>query len=128
MWRTSPVDCPPDSADFVNAVVRIDARCATSPGALLEVLKRMEARFGRGASPVRHAPRELDLDLLLFDDIVSDDADCRLPHPRAVDRRFVMVPAAEVAPEVTWPGVDRTIAEIAASLVTEETLTRIAPD
>ena len=127
LWRTSPVDCPPESGDFVNAVAVLVVD-STDSEALLKDLKAMERRYGRDAVPIRNAPRELDLDLLLFGDEKRQSDRLTLPHPRASARRFVMVPAAEVAPDWIWPGTDRSISEISESLVTGERLVRIARD
>ena len=94
------------------------------------VVTRPDRPVGRGgrltAPPVASAARELDLDLLLFGDVACRTARLTLPHPRALGRRFVMTPAAEVAPDWTWPGAAGTIAEIARALVTDETLERLA--
>ena len=124
LWRTSPVDCPPGSADFVNAVAAFLA-AAPSPEWLLSRLKALEGRYGRSAASVRNAPRELDLDLLLFGDVARRTERLTLPHPRALTRGFVMAPAAEAAPEWTWPGEGRTIADLARGLRTDETLARL---
>ena len=126
LWRTSPVDCPPGSGDFVNAVALLVVD-STAPEPLLRDLKAMERRYGRDEAPVRNAPRELDLDLLLFGDEERRSDLLMLPHPRANTRRFVMVPAAEVAPDWIWPGTGRSISEIAESLFTGERLVRISP-
>ena len=125
LWRTSPVDCPPGAARFVNAAAAFLSG-APGPEALLSDLKAMERRHGRAETPARNAPRELDLDLLLFGDVACRTARLTLPHPRALGRRFVMTPAAEVAPDWTWPGAAGTIAEIARALVTDETLEWLA--
>ena len=127
LWRTSPVDCPPGSGDFVNAVALLVVD-SVAPEALLEDLKAMERRHGRDATPIRNAPRELDLDLLLFGDEEWRSEVLTLPHPRANERRFVMVPAAEVAPDWIWPGTQRSISDIAESLVTGERLARVSTD
>lgn len=140
LWRTTPVDCPPGSKDFINAVALLVVDSA-NPEELLRDLKAMERRYGRDRTPVKNAPRELDLDLLLFfNEGVNEGADeaaddgayevreseaLTLPHPRAIERRFVMVPAAEVAPQWVWPGTGRTIAQMARSLVTDEQLHRL---
>lgn len=124
LWRTSPVDCPPGSRDFINAVAAFVAD-APSPEWLLSRLKALERRYGRTEAPVRNAPRELDLDLLLFGDVVRRTERLTLPHPRALTRGFVMTPAAEVAPDWRWPGEGRTIADLARGLSTDETLTRL---
>jgi 2-amino-4-hydroxy-6-hydroxymethyldihydropteridine diphosphokinase len=120
LWRTSPVDCPPGSGDFINAAVAFRARDGLSPEALLGALKALEVEYGRGPTPIRNAPRELDLDLLLFDDQTRDEPDFTLPHPRAVDRLFVLAPAAQVAAATVWPGTGTTVGDLLAQLQTDE--------
>ena len=124
LWRTSPVDCPPGSPDFVNAAVAFEPRAEVSPETLLDGLKALEAQYGRRPARERNAPRELDLDLLLFGGEVRDRADFVLPHPRAVNRLFVLAPAAEVLPNAIWPGTGRTIASLLAALETDERVVR----
>jgi 2-amino-4-hydroxy-6-hydroxymethyldihydropteridine diphosphokinase len=126
-WRTSPVDCPPGSDDFINAVAAFDPQPDLTPEALLEALKAIEREFGPRTPGVRNAPRALDLDLLVFGDETRATPDFVLPHPRAVQRRFVLVPAAEVAADVVWPQTGRTIGALAAALVTDEALERLPP-
>ena len=125
LWRTSPVDCPPDSSDFVNAVVGFEPRTGLTPDALLAELKALEREFGRATPWVRNAPRELDLDLLVFGDERRDGAQFVLPHPRATTRRFVLAPAAEVAPQLQWPGTSTTVAELLARLDDGERVERM---
>jgi 2-amino-4-hydroxy-6-hydroxymethyldihydropteridine diphosphokinase len=125
LWRTSPVDCPPGSADFVNAAAAFEARPGLTPESLLASLKAIEAEYGRPAERERNAPRELDLDLLLFDAERRQAPDFVLPHPRAVDRLFVLAPAAEVAAGVVWPGTGRTISALLEHLETSERVSRL---
>jgi len=125
LWRTSPVDCPPGSADFVNAVVAFEPRAGLTADDLLARLKSLERDYGRAAPTVRNAPRELDLDLLLFGAERRADALLTLPHPRAHLRRFVLAPAAEVAADLIWPGLGRTVAELLAGLDDREIATRL---
>jgi 2-amino-4-hydroxy-6-hydroxymethyldihydropteridine diphosphokinase len=127
LWRTSPVDCPPDSGDFINAAAAFEAAPGVSPEGLLAALKALEREYGRSAATVRNAPRELDLDLLLFGDETRDDVEFVLPHPRAVNRRFVLAPAAEVLPDAVWPGTGRRIACLLEALDSDETVERIDP-
>ena len=126
LWQTSPVDCPPDSADFINAAAAFEHRAGLTPEGLLQCLKALEREFGRAPNPPRNAPRELDLDLLLFDEEVRDSSTFTLPHPRAIDRLFVLAPAAEVVPDLRWPGSGRTIAELLGRLDTAERVIRLA--
>lgn len=120
LWRTSPVDCPPDSGDFINAAAAFSPVATLTPEALLAGLKKLEREYGRQRAIVRNAPRELDLDLLLYGDEVRDSDDFILPHPRAVDRRFVLAPAAEILPGALWPGTGQTIDQLLAALRSEE--------
>ena len=126
LWRTSPVDCPPGSGDFINAVVAFEPRSGLTPETLLAALKQMELEFGRATTPVRNAPRELDLDLLIFGDESRMTPQFLLPHPRATERRFVMAPAAEVAAEFRWPDTGATVAELLARIDDDATVERLA--
>lgn len=125
LWRTSPVDCPPGAGDFVNAVAAFEARPGLTPEQLLAALKAIEREFGERDAALRNAPRELDLDLLLFDDQRRDSPDFCLPHPRAAQRRFVLEPAAEVVPDAVWPGTGHTIRDLLAQLCTDERVARL---
>ena len=125
LWASRPVDCPPGSPDFVNAVVALPLAAGTEPRALLESLQRLEARAGR-VRTIRNAPRLLDLDLLLVGETRLASPELVLPHPRAQERAFVLLPAAEVAPALRWPGDGRTVAELAAAVPGRETLRRLA--
>lgn len=120
LFRTSPVNCPPGSGDFVNAAVVFEAMAELQPEALLAELKNLEQVFGRAEKYQRNAPRELDLDLLLFDQQTRDTEVFTLPHPRAVDRLFVLKPASQLLPDTIWPGMDMSIAGLLNELKTDE--------
>lgn len=120
LWRTSPVDCPPGSNDYINAAVAFEPVDDLVPEHLLDQLKLLEREFGRAPNAARNAPRELDLDLLVFGDACRSTVEFTLPHPRAVDRRFVLAPVAEVAPDLVWPGIGRTVRELLAALDSNE--------
>ena len=95
-----------DQADFVNAVAAL--RTTLAPRALLELLQAIEREHGRDRSrEQRWGPRTLDLDLLAVDGVVLDTSALQLPHPRLAERAFVLVPWAEIAPEVVVPGLGR---------------------
>ena len=127
LWRTSPVDCPPDSGDFINAAAAFTPRPDLTPEALLNALKALEREYGRAQVYQRNAPRELDLDLLLFGTQTRESVEFTLPHPRAVDRLFVLIPAAEVLPDALWPGTRSSIAELLEALESDEAVERL-PD
>ncbi len=125
LWRTSPVNCPPGSPDFINAVVAFTPEAGLTPRSLLKRLKALERAFGRGRNLIRNAPRELDLDLLVFHEICMRDKDLEIPHPRAAERRFVLAPAAEVAPALAWPGTGKTVDQLLRAIKSEEVVTRL---
>lgn len=101
-WRSAPVDaCGPD---FLNAVVALDT--ALAPLDLLDALQAIEQAHGR-ERPYRHAPRTLDLDLLLMDGLAWADERLCLPHPRLHQRAFVLRPLLELAPELSLDGPGR---------------------
>ena len=102
---------PSDQPDYVNAVARLDT--TLSPHELLAQLQQIEDRAGRERSGVRWGPRTLDLDLLLHGDARSDDERLTLPHPGIAERAFVLVPLAEIAPELILPGRDETVERLA---------------
>lgn len=95
LYLSAPVGYA-DQPDFVNAVALVEADCGARE--LLHLLQDIETRFGRVRS-FRNAPRTLDLDLIDFAGSTSDDAELTLPHPRAHQRSFVMLPLAEIAPD-----------------------------
>ena len=103
LYRTAPVGLK-HQPDFINAVVELVA--VASATALMESLFSIEGRFGRLRS-VKNAPRTLDLDLLLYGDLRSDDPQLTLPHPRLHERAFVLAPLAEIAPQLSIPGCGR---------------------
>jgi len=98
---------PADQPDFVNAAVGILTRL--EPPELLRELQALERAAGRPASRERWGPRILDLDLLVYDSLQSEDPGLRLPHAGVVERNFVLYPLAEIAPELEVPGIGRVI-------------------
>ena len=100
LYRTAPIGLK-NQPDFINAAVALDTELDSH--ALLHQLFGIEQRFGRQRS-IPNAPRTLDLDLLLYDDEVSDDSTLTLPHPRMHERAFVLAPLAEIAPGLNIPG------------------------
>ncbi|HET89914.1 MAG TPA: GTP cyclohydrolase I FolE2 [Chloroflexi bacterium] len=109
-YETEPVGYL-DQPRFLNVVCAVESDL--SPPDLLRFLKWIEKRMGRTAS-FRNAPRPIDLDILLYDDLVLQSDELAIPHPRMHERAFVLVPLAEIAPEVLHPGLKAPIAELSA--------------
>jgi 2-amino-4-hydroxy-6-hydroxymethyldihydropteridine diphosphokinase len=125
LWETSPVDCPPGSPKFVNAVAGLTPRRDETPKSLLKKLRKLEEEFGRKAKKIPNEPRPLDLDLIVFGDVQHNTPKLILPHPRAHTRRFVLQPLSEIAPELILPGQTKTVSQMLAELPAGENVTRI---
>src|SRR5271154_1020378 len=122
LWQTSPVDCPPDSPIFVNAVIGLIPKDNETPELLLKKLRELEKEFGRAPKTVLNEPRPLDLDLIAFGNETCNSPELILPHPRAHLRRFVLQPLSEIAPELILRGQGKTVAELLASLPVDSTV------
>ena len=117
LYETDPVDCPPGSPKFVNAVVRLVPRADETPESLLKKLQGLEREFGRQPKRVHNEARPLDLDLVAFGDEVRNAPELILPHPRAHERRFVLEPLAEIAPDLILPGQTQNAGSLFAALL-----------
>jgi 2-amino-4-hydroxy-6-hydroxymethyldihydropteridine diphosphokinase len=126
LWQTTPVDCPPGSPKFLNAVVGFIPQNGETPESLLKKLQDLQKVFGRVPKKILNEARPLDLDLIAFGNEVRNLPDLILPHPRAHLRRFVLQPLSEIAPELILPGQKKTVAELLAALPEDETMTRMA--
>jgi 2-amino-4-hydroxy-6-hydroxymethyldihydropteridine diphosphokinase len=111
LYRSAPVDCPPGSPHFLNAVVGFDPLPGETPESLLDALQALEREFGRQPKQTHNEARPLDLDLVAFGAEVRNTPRLVLPHPRAHLRRFVLEPLAELAPDLVLPGQTLTVAE-----------------
>ncbi|MFN7988156.1 MAG: 2-amino-4-hydroxy-6-hydroxymethyldihydropteridine diphosphokinase [Thermoanaerobaculia bacterium] len=112
LYVTAPVGGPPQP-DFLNAVAT--GRTRRTPLELLALFRRLEDEAGRDRPAARNGPRTLDLDLLLYDDLVVDLPGLVVPHPRMAERRFVLAPLADLLPDRVVPGTGRTVASLLAS-------------
>ena len=106
-YQTVPVG--PPQPDYLNGCALLEVQL--TPQELLEALLGIEAKFGR-VRKERNSPRTLDLDLLLFDDLILDTPNLQVPHPRMHERAFVLVPLAEIAPNWVEPVSGKAIAQL----------------
>ena len=113
LWRSAPVDCPPGSPEFVNAVAALVPKPNETPESLLAGLQALEREFGRQPRKVLNEPRSLDLDLIAFGNEVRSTPLLTLPHPRASLRPFVLEPLSEVAPALVLSGQTETVLMLA---------------
>ena len=125
IYRSAPQHCPPGSPPFWNAVVRFAVPDALAPEVLLDALLALEQAHGRARS-VPNAPRTLDLDLVLFGDEGIASPRLTVPHPRALDRDFVLGPLAALDPERRWPSTEERVADLWAAFSGPRTLEWVA--
>ena len=125
IYETAPVaviNQPP----FLNMVAEVRSSTVSSPEGVMERLQRVEHFLGRTRS-VPMGPRTIDLDLLLYQDEQRNTEFLTLPHPRLHLRRFVLVPLAELAPQLVHPGFHKTIAELLQSVPDDSAVRRWTP-
>ena len=110
---TAPVNVPGDQPDFLNAAVV--GETTLGPRALLDTLLAIERERGR-ERPFPGAARTLDLDLILFADRIISEPGLLVPHPRFRERRFVLAPLAEIAPDLVDPVTGQTVEELLGAI------------
>jgi 2-amino-4-hydroxy-6-hydroxymethyldihydropteridine diphosphokinase len=121
-YETEPVGSVPQDS-FYNAVARIAT--TLPPLALLAELKRLEVEVFHRVPSGHWGPRSMDLDILIYGDLVLSGERLTIPHPGLAERRFALQPLADIAPALVHPSLGKTIAELLASLVSTERVVRI---
>ena len=122
LYDTEPVGVI-EQPRFLNAVAMLDTELTARQ--LLWNLQRIEARLGRTRSQ-RWGPRTMDLDLLLYGDLVIEEDDLRLPHPELAQRAFVLVPLVELDPQVTHPASGLSVVQMLSRLEHKSPVKRIS--
>jgi len=123
LYRSEPLSSVPQPP-YLNSVLA--GLTSTPPEDLLAIAKALERSAGRVLGP-RDAPRPLDIDLLLYGDVVRGDAELRLPHPALRARRFALAPLADLEPERRLPPDGRTVREVLAELDPIPGVIRLGP-
>ena len=113
IYYTDPQDMEDDAEEFANAAISFET--TLSARELLAALQQIERDLGRPADHGHNTSRTIDLDIILYGDEVIDTADLQVPHPRAFERTFVLMPLAEIAPDALIAG--RTARELLASQI-----------
>ncbi len=108
-YKTAPVDCSPSSPDFLNAVIQLETPLSSYK--LIELLQQLEVEAGRPLQRVKNTPRTLDLDFLYHGMTLLTTDRLILPHPKIIEREFVLRPLSEIAPDLTLPGWKKTARE-----------------
>jgi 2-amino-4-hydroxy-6-hydroxymethyldihydropteridine diphosphokinase len=123
VYETSPVDCEPGAQNFYNAVIEIGFE--KSADALFEALQKIEQALGRERNRERNLSRTIDLDLLYCGSEHRSDALLQLPHPRMTERKFVLQPLCDIAPDLRLPGQTKNVGELLAQLQDQGKITRL---
>lgn len=119
-YCTEPVGYP-NQEDFINAVAELET--SLSPLALLAACHVIEDKLGRSRL-LQWGPRTIDLDILLYGDQVVNNSELTIPHPLMAERRFVLVPLCEIAPQATHPVVRKTVADLLKELTDSHRVVR----
>ncbi len=126
LYETEPIEdgAAPGPEWFLNGVVQVETNI--TPKSLLEICREIERALGRDPDN-RKGPRTLDLDLLLYDDCILTEPDLLVPHPRLHQRRFVLVPLVELAPERRHPVLGQSLHELLTTLTDPSVVRRLDP-
>lgn len=122
LYETSPVDCGPEAANFLNTVVEIEVPDGTDLAQLLVALRGIEIALGRPSRHPKNASRPVDLDILYAGDVALQTPALVVPHPRLHERRFVLAPLADIRPDLVLPGQQHSVGELLRGLHDDATV------
>ena len=125
IYESSPVDCPPGSGSFLNTVLETQVQPDISPLAILHRLQSIEQALGRPSQHPKNAPRSIDLDLLYLGENRLTTPELTLPHPRLLDRGFVLAPLAEIRPDLVLPGCRTSIGDLWQASFARDSVVRL---
>ena len=114
IYETTPIACEPGTMPYLNAVLEINF--TGPPVALLDRLLEIERSMGRPSKRPRNSPRIIDLDVLYAGNLVLNNPEIIIPHPRFRQRRFVLTPLAEISPDLVLPGQMHSVCRLLAEL------------
>lgn len=121
LYTTEPVDYL-DQPWFLNQIIKFTTQL--DPETLLVIVQKIEKKLGRERA-IRFGPRTIDIDILFYDAIMLETPKLVIPHPRLHERRFVLAPLAQIAPEFRHPALQKTIVELLQTVADTSTVQKI---
>ena len=115
-YESEPVDCPPGSPEFINMVAAFFLPASSGAREFFSFTQELECRLGRSRSGLVNEPRFIDIDLLFFGNRSISSDSLTIPHPRALERRFVLEPLSEIAPALVLPGQKFSVSQLLCKL------------
>ena len=125
LYNTEPWGFEP-GRDFINQALRVETEL--SPPAILNKIGKIESYFGRTRVKGKYTSREMDIDILFYNDAIINLSDLTVPHPRLQERKFVLIPMAELAPEFIHPVLKLTIARLLQNCPDKKDVRKIVED